>query len=258
MGGFYKISLLMLFLLIFIPYILAQTPNYDVNIYLTKKSVEIEDIIPFLVDVTGGGFCEDTYFSINTEGEINFEKETPIIKIFLDQTPLEEIDLKNREAITCRDSNNERKEIINWNEILAESHIEIRLPTRFQQVGYYKMNFEGVLSPKKNNEDGEYDIIAKFECLNNGSWYNFNGKNSFTIRLEGEKEQFVSTRNISRLAVLIALVALFKDLIKDFFVYFSDLSLNTKTKIGNIFRVAWYKIKNLLKSKESKKPPTPE
>tara|TARA_Y100000294_G_scaffold176631_1_gene199560 strand:- start:1474 stop:2004 length:531 start_codon:yes stop_codon:yes gene_type:complete len=169
MGSVLKVGLIMLIVIFFSSVVLAQTPNYVVDIYLKNKTIDIGQSVSYYVLVRGGGFCEDAYFTLDTEGDMDMGLKFPIIQIDTNQSIPTIVELSDTPIVTCADE--EGKRVKNFSANITTSHISATLTKHFQRFGYYELSVGGDLTPIEN-QVGEFDITAGLRCLNNGEWYN--------------------------------------------------------------------------------------
>jgi len=224
---------------------LAQKPDYSLNIDLKNKSVELDESVLFVIHLRGGGICNQAYLKIDTEGIMTFPEKRPIIVNRINQTEPKPIDLETEFTESCIIG--EESVSYTVNETHEIGSLGLDLTGEFSKFQFNDIEARGILRPLDNTQAGEYDIEATFFCLNKEQWFHFKDTQNFKVFLKGEREQFEKSFKFAFYALLVSSLTLLVN-----FIYFSSefwmkLTLNTKTRITNVFRRTWYKTKQIFK-----------
>lgn len=225
--------------------VFAQKPDYSLNIDLKNKSVELGESMLFVIHLRGGGICNQAYLKIDTEGIMIFPEKRPIIVNRINQTEPKPIDLETEFTESCIIG--EKSVSYAVNETHEIGSLGLDLTGEFFKFQFNDIEARGILKPLDKTQPGEYDIEATFFCLNKYQWFHFKDTQSFKVFLKGEREQFEKSFKFAFYALLISSLTLLVS-----FLYFSAefwmrLTLNTRTRITNIFRRTWYKAKQIFK-----------
>lgn len=208
--------LLFFMIIITIPTVLADVPNYDIFISLDDKNVEPSGSIGFSIDIIGSGFCTDGRVLIIPEGKINRTTTKFYHANSTDPTKLIE---KGLETIAFGDVL-----IDPWCRGFIDNSSAKNVNIHFEDIKLGDLNYfraKGNLIILDDAEGGDYDLNALFSCKSEGKWYTFSSKSRIHVMYPLEKLQFF-------FQFLLPLIALFVGSFITFIIIYVTNRINLK------------------------------
>ncbi len=190
----------LIFVLLVIP-VFGSIPSYNVVVELKNKNIEIWNKLNYSITVRGGGECSKAYYSVSTEGVMI--SENYIIAGRVNNNAPKLLIVEGQPTQYCF----QKGEVIQENITdvpLEAGRIETEVLDLFDNVGFIELLNTGTMKPLPNSKSGYFTMNVVLSCLNNGKWYNFQGKGDFKVLAKGEEEQFITSKILAEIAIFIS------------------------------------------------------